>query len=202
MPGLAQPVTDERDALREFLGYFQRAYFAVAYGLTDQQARSTPCASALSIGGLIKHVTAVQRIWLARVRSAPDLPPPDPRPTDEQYARHQANFVMGDDETLAQLLAELAAENAECLRILADADLDTAVPVPHDVPWLPKDVQTWSVRWVINHLIGELSRHAGHADIIRESIDGATLYNLIAGLEGSPETDWTKPWQPQHQPAE
>ena len=64
------------------------------------------------------------------------------------------------------------------------ADLDAAVPVPHDIPWFPKDQEAWSVRWVILHVINELARHAGHADIIRESIDGATMYELIAGLEG------------------
>ena len=68
--------------------------------------------------------------------------------------------------------------------------------MPHDVPWFPKDVEHWSVRWVAMHLIEELARHAGHADIIRESIDGATMYELMAGLEGWPETDWIKPWRP------
>lgn len=57
MPALAPPVTDERDALRAFLSYRQEAFFAVAHGLTDDQARGTPTASALSIGGLIKHAT-------------------------------------------------------------------------------------------------------------------------------------------------
>ena len=52
------------------------------------------------------------------------------------------------------------------------------------------------MRWVALHLIEELTRHAGHADIIRESIDGATMYELMAGLEGWPETDWIKPWKP------
>ena len=57
MPALAPPVADERSALREFLAYHQSAYFAVSYGLTDDQARSSPTVSALSIGGLVKHVT-------------------------------------------------------------------------------------------------------------------------------------------------
>ena len=72
MPALAPPVADERSALREFLAYHQSAYFAVSYGLTDEQARSTPSVSALSIGGLVKHVTAMQRSWMARVAAAPD----------------------------------------------------------------------------------------------------------------------------------
>src|ERR1700761_6401388 len=79
MPALASPVSDERSALREYLSYHQNSYFAVAYGLTDAQARSTPTAGALSGGGLVKHVTAMQRDWMARVAGAPDAPPRDGR---------------------------------------------------------------------------------------------------------------------------
>ena len=63
------------------------------------------------------------------------------------------------------------------------------MPVPHDAPWFPKDVEAWSVRWVLFHMIEELARHAGQGDIISESIDGATLYELLAGLEDWPEAD-------------
>ena len=59
-----------------------------------------------------------------------------------------------------------------------------------------EDIESWTVRWVIHHLINELARHSGHADIIRESIDGATLYELVAGIEGWEETEWVKPWKP------
>jgi hypothetical protein len=197
MPGNAPPVANERQALREFLAHQQQAFVAVAFGLTDEQARSTPTVSALSIGGLIKHVTEVERNWMDRVKAAPDFPPADTRPMEERMAGHQDGFVMREDETLDQQLTALKAQNAESLRLLHDADLDTAVPIPQDVPWFPKDVKAWSVRWVGHHLIAELSRHAGHADIIRETIDGATLYELLAGLEGWPETGWIKPWKPQ-----
>lgn len=57
-------------------------------------------------------------------------------------------------------------------------------------------VDAWTVRWVFHHLINELARHAGHADIVRESIDGATMYELIAGFEGAEPTPWLIPWQP------
>jgi len=196
MPALAPPVGTERESLREFLAYHQSAYFAVAYGLTDEQARSTPSVSSLSIGGLIKHATDVQRSWMERVVSAPDVPPKDERPFEEVVAEYQDQHVMREDETLEQLLAALKAQNAETLRIFDEADLDTPLPVPRDAPWFPPDIDFWSVRWVAFHLLNELARHAGHADIIRESIDGATMYDLIAGLEGWPETDWIKPWKP------
>jgi uncharacterized damage-inducible protein DinB len=196
MPGQAPLVGDERDALRVFVEYHQSSYPALAFGLTDDQARAKPTVSALSIGGLIKHATGVQRAWMERVQAAPAFPPQDDRPFEEIVAAYHDEYVMREDETLAELLDAFKAQNAETLRILDSADLDTPVPVPHDVPWFPKDIDNWTVRWVIHHLINELARHAGQGDIIRESIDGATLYDLIAGVEGWEETDWVKPWKP------
>jgi uncharacterized damage-inducible protein DinB len=202
MPALAPPVTDERSALREFLAYHQSAYFAVSYGLTDEQARSTPSASALSIGGLIKHATAMQRTWMARVAAAPDAPPKDPRPFDEIAKEFGEQHVMRSDETLDGLLAAFETESAKSLRLAETADLDAAVPVPQDIPWFPKNQQSWSVRWVILHVINELARHAGHADIIRETIDGATMYELIAAREGCTIDGWVQPWKPQQKRAD
>ena len=196
MPALASPVTDERSALREYLAYHQSAFFAVAYGLTDEQARSRPTVSELSIGGLIKHATGMQQSWMARVAAAPDLPPRDTRPFDEISKDFADQHVMRPDETLDELLSALAAQNAESLRLVDTADLDAEVPVPHDIPWFPKSLDAWSVRWVILHVINELTRHSGHADIIRESIDGATMYELLAGLEGWAIDGWVTPWKP------
>jgi hypothetical protein len=196
MPGMPPPAADERQTLLEFIAFQQNAFFAVAYGLTDEQARSKPSVSALSIGGLIKHATGVQRGWAERAASAPGFPPVDNRPMEEIMAAYEDEYVMREDETLEELLAGLKKQNAETLRIFTEADLDTLVPVPRDVPWFPQDIDHWSVRWVAFHVIEELSRHAGHADIIRESIDGATMYELMAGVEGWPETDWIKPWKP------
>ncbi len=196
MPTLAPPVHDERHALREFLAYHQSAFIAVAYGLTDEQARSTPTVSSLSIGGLIKHVTGVQQSWMQRVAAAPDEPPTDDRPFSERAQEYQEQYLMRPDETLAELMENLVAQNADSLRLIESADLDTAVPVPRDAPWFPDDVDAWSVRWVLQHLIAELARHAGHADIIRESIDGATMYELVAAAEGMAPQPWLTPWRP------
>jgi uncharacterized damage-inducible protein DinB len=194
MPALAPPVADERSALRDFLAFHQSAYFAVSYGLTDEQARSAPAASALSIGGLVKHVTEMQRTWMARVAAAPDLPPKDNRPFDEIAQEFAEQHVMRPDETLDGLVRAFEAQNAKSLRLVETADLDATVPVPQDIPWFPKNQEPWSVRWVILHVINELARHAGHADIIRETVDGATMYELIAGLEGWEIQGWVKPW--------
>ena len=196
MPAMPGPVADERQALRDYLFQQQYAFHAMAFGLTDEQARSTPSVSALSVGALIKHATGCQRSWMARVAAAPEPPPADERPMEERQAEYADEFTMRPDETLASLLEAFAAQSAETLRLVETADLDAAVPVPRDAPWFPKDVDAWSVRWVMFHMIEELARHAGQGDVIRESIDGATMYELLAGLEGWPETDWLKPFTP------
>ncbi len=194
MPAMPPPIADERAGLKEYVAAQQYAFHAIAFGLTDEQARSAPSVSSLSIGGLIKHVTSCQAGWMERVAAAPDMTEGDKRPMEEQAADYGDEFVMGEDETLAQILEKFAAQNAETIRLIETADLSAAVPIPQHVPWFPKDVPAWSVRWVIFHMIEELARHAGQGDIIRESIDGATLYELLAGLEGWPATEWLTPW--------
>jgi len=200
MPALASPVADERSALREYLAFHQNAFFAVAYGLTDEQARSRPTVSELSIGGLVKHVAGMQRTWMARAAAAPATPPRDPRTFDEIAKDFADQHVMRPDETLDGLLSALRVENATSLRLVETADLDAKVPVPRDIPWFPKNLEAWTVRWVILHVINELTRHSGHADIIRESIDGATMYELLAGLEGWAIDGWVTPWKGKQKP--
>ena len=94
-----------------------------------------------------------------------------------------------DDESLDSLLAAYKAQNAETLRVFAQADLDATIAVPDHLQALYEDPQ-WTVRWVLLHIIEELARHAGHADMIRESIDGATMYQLIAALEDRSRQRW------------
>src|ERR1700687_880376 len=194
MPAMPPPVADERQALRDYLFQQQYAFQALAFGLTDEQARATPTVSALSIGALVKHATGVQRSWMDRVVAAPDAPATDTRPVEERQAEYTDEFVMRGAETPSEALEKYKSQNAETLRLVETSDLDAAVPVPRDAPWFPKDVDAWSVRWVFFHLIEELARHAGQGDIIRESIDGATLYELLAGVEDWEPTSWLTPW--------
>ncbi|CAM3541622.1 DinB family protein [Mycobacterium frederiksbergense] len=194
MPAMPPPIADERAGLKEYVAAQQYAFHAIAFGLTDEQARSAPSVSSLSIGGLIKHVTSCQAGWMERVAAAPDMTEGDKRPMEEQAADYGDEFVMGEDETLAQILAKFDEQNAETIRLIETADLGAAVPIPQHVPWFPKDVPAWSVRWVIFHMIEELARHAGQGDIVRESIDGATLYELLAGLEDWEPSPWLTPW--------
>jgi uncharacterized damage-inducible protein DinB len=86
MPVMPPPVADERQAIRDYLFQQNYAYRALAFGLTDDQARATPTVSALSIGALIKHVTGCQRSWMLRVAAAPEAPPADDRPADERQS--------------------------------------------------------------------------------------------------------------------
>lgn len=187
MPGTVPPINDEREGLLAFLAQQRDAIRVAAFGLTDEEARRVPTAGALSIGGLVKHVAAMERGWMDTVLS---------RTRDgEAAANYEHGFTLGADETLAGALHDLEAASRETEAVVAGiADLGQAVPVP-DAPWFPKDVEAWSVRWVLLHLIEEVARHAGHADIVRESIDGATGYELLAAAEGWPATEWLQPWQ-------
>jgi uncharacterized damage-inducible protein DinB len=181
-------VAGERAGLLAFLAQQRRVLKHAAHGLTDDQLRATPSASTLTVGGLLKHVTSTERGWLARITGGQD-------PT--RSATYGQEFQLTEEDTLAHLLTDYdtAAEETETA-LAAIEDLEQPVPVPDDHPWYPKDTTAWSVRWVLLHLIEETARHAGHADIIRESIDGATGYELLAAAENWPETQRLKPWRP------
>jgi hypothetical protein len=190
MPAQAPPVFDERSALVAYLVQQQDAFRAVVYGLTDSQAGiASASPSTLTVGSLLKHVTQVQENWLEVALAAPDRPVDD-RTMEEKYAAHQEGWTWHEHDTIAAY-DDVTARVIDAVR---GTDLDTPAPVP-PAPWNPTDIEAWSVRWVWFHLIEELARHAGHADIVREGVDGATMYELVAGREGWPETDWLKPWR-------
>ena len=175
MPFLAPPVKDEREGLLEFIAMQRLSLKASLHGLTREQATSQPSKSALSLAGLVKHCARCERSWVAGRLAQRDLPDTD----------YHEDFVLRDDESVDDVIAlmdEVAAETEEIVRALPD--LDVAVPVPKGVPWFPDDVEAWSARWVLLHCIEELARHAGHADIVRESIDGANAYVLLAKSQG------------------
>jgi uncharacterized damage-inducible protein DinB len=185
MPGTVRPIVDERDGLLAFLEQQRDALRITAFGLTEEQARATPSVSALSIGGLIKHVARVERHWIVETTMQQRLP-------DEwQVTDWAAEHRLLEHETLAgalEIYAEVAKETEAIVRSIPD--LGRPVPVPRDAPWFPKDVENWSVRWVLFHLIQETARHAGHADIVRESLDGSSFYPLMAAAEGRPGQAW------------
>jgi len=179
MPAIVRAVGDERDALHTFLEHERHVLVIAAYGLTDEQAWSTPTASELSIAGLLEHSTSTERTWAAMVLGV--FPGEDPDPTPARL-----DLLVADYEQAS------AATDAA---ISAVDDLDRVVRVPEGTRWAPPDIQ-WSVRWVLLHLIHETARHAGHADIIRESIDGATALPLMATVEAWAPRRTITPWAP------
>jgi uncharacterized damage-inducible protein DinB len=153
----ARSVVDERDGLLTFLAQQRDALCAAVLGLTDEQARATPAASELSLGGLLKHAARTERRWvIAGIagRPLPGLWPIENWPDD---------FRLDQDETLAGLLDYYGDTARQTAQIIAEV-ADLGQPPASDADQ--------SVRWVLLHLIKETARHAGHADIIRESLDG------------------------------
>src|SRR5947209_7555752 len=155
MPGQAPPATDERELLLAYITQQRDGVRNAAYGLTDEQARLTPTAGTLSIGGLVKHVAAMEQGWIDIVLRR------DRGGSEDREAAYEDNFRLATDETLAEALARLDAVAKETEAVVAGiGDLDQPVPVPKGVPWFPDDVEAWSVRWVLLHLIEEIARHA------------------------------------------
>lgn len=187
MPAHVPPVPDERAALLGYLAHQRQGVITAAYGLTDAEAAARPTASTLCIGAVLKHLAQTERWWIGLVR-------------DGSAAMDPAAYVEGwrfdADDSLRDVLDDYDAAVAETEKAIAEIDdLGQPVPVPRGVPWLPQDVDAWSVRWVLLHLIEETARHAGHADVVRESLDGASAISLLAAAERWPATEWVQPWQ-------
>jgi uncharacterized damage-inducible protein DinB len=164
-----QIVTGERADLLAALTKHRHFLRFTTRGLTDEQAAQRTTVSELCLGGLIKHVALTERQWARFIVEGPSAMAFDPATMAETWADA---FRMTDGETLAGLLEQydqVAAQTDELVRTLPD--LDAAQPLP-DAPWFEAGV-SWSARRVLLHIIAETAQHAGHADILREAIDGA-----------------------------
>lgn len=159
-----QERTDLLGSLDRHRGFLRRT----TRGLTDEQAAKRTTVSDLCVGGLIKHVAMVERQWARFIVEGPSAMTfggGDPH-------AFMNTFRMLDGDTLAGLLKhydEVARQTDDLVRTLPD--LDAAQPLP-PAPWFEPGA-TWSARRTLLHIIGETAQHAGHADIIRESLDGA-----------------------------
>ncbi|MEU6916086.1 DinB family protein [Streptomyces olindensis] len=163
---------DERGALLSFIAEQRGGIRRAVLGLTDEQAGSRPSASELSLAGLVKHVAEVEQLWVSLAKGEP------PAVVRDQDNWHEC-FRLVEGETLAAQLAyweRVAAETEDFIRSVPSLDDTFALPAQ---PWFPPDGRV-SMRWLCLHLIRETARHAGHADIIRESLDGRAAFELVA----------------------
>ncbi|WP_100498653.1 DinB family protein [Geodermatophilus chilensis] len=162
-------LTGEPAVLLEALATHRHFLRFTVQGLTEEQVRQRTTASELTLGGLVKHVAHTEATWADFVVEGPGVMagPDDP----EQVAKWVEEFRMGPDDTLEGVLAhyeEVARRTDELVRTLPD--LDAAHPLP-EAPWFEPGA-TRSARRVFLHIVAETAQHAGHADILRESLDG------------------------------
>ena len=168
---MTTPVTDslgtdtrERQDLLETLDKHRGFLRYTVRNLSDEQAAQRTTTSALTLGAIIKHLAAVERGWMNFVLEGASAM----AMSAEDYARE---WQIEPGETLAVLLeryAEVAARTEQIVRELPSLDADHALP---PAPWFEPGAR-WSARRVLLHILAETAQHAGHADIIRESLDG------------------------------
>jgi hypothetical protein len=168
----APAATGERADLLAMLAKHRHFLRFTTRDLTDEQAGRRTTASELCLGGLIKHVAAVERSWVDFLLDGPSAMGDFTAMTEADLARWADKFRLLPGETLAGALAdyaEVARRTDELIAVLPD--LDATQPLPK-APWFEAGAR-WSARLVLMHIIAETAQHAGHADIIRESLDGA-----------------------------
>lgn len=156
----------ERADLLETLGKHRFFLRHTVRDLTDEQAAQRTTVSELCLGGLLKHVAGTEARWADFIVRGPEAM--SAGSPDEWVAQ----FRMEPGETLADLLAryeEVARRTDDLVRTLPD--LDATQPLPQ-APWFEPGAR-WSARRVLLHVVAETAQHAGHADILRESLDGA-----------------------------
>lgn len=160
LPSAKAHAEDERSVLLGYLDYHRTVLARKAGGLTEAQARLAPCPpSDITLLGVIRHMADVERFWFRRRLAAEDVPP---------LFEDDKEWQFDDNATLADALATWQTEIAASDANIAATELDAYEQL---------DVEGQSVstlRRVVVHLIEEYARHCGHADLIRQAIDGAT----------------------------
>jgi uncharacterized damage-inducible protein DinB len=160
----------ERTDLLETLAKHRALFRHTLDGLTDEQAASRPTASALCLGGLVKHVAAVEERWIGFILHGPSSVEMGMDPA--AMAAHAATFDMAPGETVVGVLERYDEISRRTEAVILELDdLDQSHPLP-EAPWF-KPGARWTARRVLMHILAETAQHAGHADIIRETIDGA-----------------------------
>ena len=153
---------DERATLSEMLDFLRAAVAIKVDGLSDEQAAARPVpASELTVAGLVKHLTGVERFWFSIDYAALDLP--WPWAEDDPHG----GFPVEPGETLDGIVAEYVAECERSRAAVGDDPLDSIAR---------SDGMDFNLRFALVHLIEETSRHLGHLDLLRETLDGAVGY--------------------------
>lgn len=191
MPFLTAETTDERDSLATFAQQQLDQIATTLVGLDRGQLASQPSASGMSLGALARHSRFVAERAAQEFAAAPEAAPV-PERTAEQYQSEGtiAPDALREDDTAESLAEQLHRVAEELAAAIRGVDPETRGPVPGQ-PWF-EGRETWSMRWYALHQIEEQARHAGHADILRESIDGKGAYelNALAAGETWPPAGW------------
>lgn len=181
-------VHDERTTLVNYLDSQLEALRASVHGLTDEQARRTPLRSQLSLAGIIKHINYCMNGSLVGAGL---------RQQEEHTYDQPGSFHLTDGETLESELAHFDVLREEYLAMCRDGDLDAVLPAG-PMPWYGIDEKRdVKLRYLYVHHVEEFARHAGHADLIREEIDGAQAPELLVALGVIVENDYVKKWTPE-----
>jgi hypothetical protein len=144
------------------LDYHRRVLVGKVAGITDAQARTPIADSDLTLLGLIRHLAGVEQYWFREVFLGLDEAPHWDDPHDRDRDFHPL-----PNDTLANALDVLDAEIERARRVAADATFDTLAVGQ-------REGQPVKLRWIMVHLIEEYARHCGHADLLRQTIDGRT----------------------------
>lgn len=169
MTATERTVNSERADLLESLAKHRYFLRYTVRDLTDEQAAQCTTASELCLGGLVKHVALTEAQWVSFIVNGPAAMGGQGDDTPIDWA---GGFRMLEGETLAGVLQEyeqVARRTDELVATLPDLDLAHQLP---EAPWFEPGAR-WSARRVLLHVMAETAQHAGHADIIRESLDGA-----------------------------
>ena len=164
-PGLA---SDERTMMLEFLDYHRATFVQKVTGLTSAELdRTTVPTSALTLGGLLKHLAHVEDSWLTHRFAGGPIPEPwasAPFDHDEDWDLHSAT-----DDSPEELLALYATACDRSREVVDGASFDDVSAALDS-----GGTERFTLRWIVLHLIEETARHNGHVDLLREAIDGAT----------------------------
>ncbi|MGB6246175.1 DUF664 domain-containing protein [Gordonia sp. (in: high G+C Gram-positive bacteria)] len=179
LTGLVNYADQQLDAIR-----------AASFGLTEEQARLRPCRSELSIGGIIKHIVRGMRGAVSQLQGTGGEFVLD----EAAFAAYMGSFALTDDETAAGVIAEFDQVRAEFLAAMRASDPDADAMAP-PAPWAGiNEPRPMKNRYFMGHQIEEFARHAGHADIIREQIDGQSVPALVMSLAGAPANRFFTPY--------